>query len=127
MRPEEGGIDVTPRTLRPRLRRKLGLIALTIPFVAVGAWALLHGAWVIGWVATTFFGLCLIVFIIQLLPGSTSLTLDAEGFEVYALFRRSRYSWSDIAQIDARRVGSTPGGASCLLSFGDPATLHSAP
>jgi hypothetical protein len=48
--------------------------------VAVGIWAGRSGAWA-GWVAVTFFGVCLFVAIIQAVTaGRTFLKLDRRGF-----------------------------------------------
>lgn len=49
-----------------------------------------------GWLATVFFGLCLLVFMIQLIPGSTELKLTNEGFETTNLFRKNLTKWQDV-------------------------------
>ncbi len=49
-----------------------------------------------GWLITSFFGLCLLVFIVQLIPGSTELKLTEEGFEMTSLFRKSVTKWTDV-------------------------------
>ncbi len=55
-----------------------------------------------GWLITSFFGLCLLVFIVQLIPGSTELKLTEEGFEMTSLFRKSTTKWTNVKSF---RVG----------------------
>ena len=55
-----------------------------------------------GWIGTFFFGLCAIVFIIQLLPNSSYLKLTKEGFEEKNLFKTKFTNWNEI---DSFRVG----------------------
>jgi len=49
-----------------------------------------------GWLIASFFGLGLIVFIIQLIPGSTQLTLTKDGFIMTSLFRSHITKWPDV-------------------------------
>jgi hypothetical protein len=52
----------------------------------------------IGWMGLVFFGAGGVVALVQLLPGASSLTLDAEGFTVRSLFRnRAKVRWKDVA------------------------------
>jgi len=60
-----------------------------------------------GWLITSFFGLCLLVFSIQLIPGSTQLTLSKEGFKATSLFRGQFTKWSDIEGFKVGYVGKT--------------------
>ena len=46
--------------------RALWLILASLGFVAVGIWAGRSGAWA-GWVAVAFFGVCLLVAIVQVI------------------------------------------------------------
>lgn len=71
----------------------LGLISLLF---TVGGTFIVQEEPIKGWLITTFFGLCLLVFVIQLIPGSTELKLTNEGFEMTSLFRRSLTSWQDV-------------------------------
>jgi hypothetical protein len=51
----------------------------------------------IGWMGAVFFGAIGLLWLVQLLPGASSLTLDAEGFTVRALFRdRAKIRWRDV-------------------------------
>jgi hypothetical protein len=48
-------------------------------------------------IATAFFGLCAIVFAVQLLPGAAWLRLEPAGFTVCNLFRTHFTPWSDVS------------------------------
>jgi hypothetical protein len=77
--------------------RALWLILASLGFVAVGIWAGRSGAWA-GWVAVAFFGVCLLVAIVQVITaGRTFLKLDRRGFVMVQWGgRRQEVSWSDI-------------------------------
>ncbi len=49
------------------------------------------------WVTIIFFGLCIVVFIIQLLPNSSYLKLTNEGFEVRSLYRSHFTKWTEVS------------------------------
>lgn len=49
-----------------------------------------------GWLVASLFGILSLVFIIQLIPGSTQLTLTKEGFIITNLFRSKMTKWTDI-------------------------------
>lgn len=91
-----------PVRLMPSPLKWLGVVAAGLVFVAVGLWLIRLGAtnprvpaWV-GWTSVLFFGLVAMVGLVQLIPGASSLTLDATGFEVVKFFRRSRRRWSEV-------------------------------
>lgn len=77
--------------------RALWLILACLGFVAVGIWAGRSGARA-GWVALAFFGVCLLVAIVQVVTaGRTFLKLDRRGFTMVQWGgRRHEVSWSDI-------------------------------
>ena len=50
------------------------------------------GLWIAG-----FFGLCLLVGVVNALPAASGLRLDRQGFVVRTLFRSRTYRWADIA------------------------------
>ena len=71
----------------------LGICAM---FVAGGWFMVTQGEW-FGWVVAGFFGPGgLAVIAVLLLRGWPSILLDEDGFEFTAVFRRSRFAWSDI-------------------------------
>ena len=52
-------------------------------------------SWV-GYLCAGFFAIGIPVFIIQLLPGSTYLTLTRDGFTMCSFFRKMTTPWSDV-------------------------------
>jgi hypothetical protein len=68
-----------------------------------GVWIIGDGQW-LGLVPTVFFGLGFVVSLILLLPNSSFLELDDNGFLFRNLFRESRFSWADIAGFEAHRL-----------------------
>jgi hypothetical protein len=79
-----------PGIIQPMI---LGLVSLTF---SIGGLMMTHEESLKGWLIALFFGLGLIVSIIQLIPGSTQLTLTKEGFTMTSLFRNHFTKWSDI-------------------------------
>ena len=67
--------------LRPGRLKMFLLLLLSAGFVFAGVVMLSHekGSVLIGWLTILFFGLGVIVFVVQLLPGSAYLRLDGEG------------------------------------------------
>jgi hypothetical protein len=51
----------------------------------------------VAWLCIGFFGCGVLVAAAMLLPGAGGLVLDADGFEVTNLFRRTRTRWQDAA------------------------------
>ncbi|MFN0052295.1 MAG: PH domain-containing protein [Planctomycetales bacterium] len=51
-----------------------------------------------GWFVATFFGLGIAIFLLQLHPRCSFLTVDEDGIECCTLFRTSRMPWADIAE-----------------------------
>jgi len=94
------------QTFRPRNPKTvlLGLVSLT--FVVSGIFMTKEQP-IMGWFVTSFFGICLLVFLIQLIPGSTELTLTKEGFEMTSLFRKSVTRWTDIESFKIGYLGQS--------------------
>lgn len=87
-------------------------------FTAGGIWMIREGdLW--GWWPATFFALGVVVFLIQLLPGSSFLTVSHEGIEFCAMFRRTRILWSEISEIGTYtlRHQGMPAGTFVGLNF----------
>jgi hypothetical protein len=90
--------------LRPS-RQKLGGYALvSLLFVVVGFLARGDGGW-LAWSSIAFFGLCFVVLVVNLAPGSAHLRLDSHGFEVRSLFRSHSYRWEDVKEFGVGHVG----------------------
>jgi hypothetical protein len=89
-----------PAILYPSIKKWTGYTIGSALFVAIGYYFLDNSA--LAWFSFIFFCFCTIVFTIQLLPGSSSLTLDADGFETRAFFfRRIRSRWQNVTNIKA--------------------------
>jgi hypothetical protein len=52
----------------------------------------------IAYACIIFFGLCGLVFAVQLLPGSSFLKIGKDGFEFRALWRGTSLRWSDVEE-----------------------------
>lgn len=59
-----------------------------------------------GWLVAGFFALGVIVSVINLLPGSSYLRLDNEGFTTCSLFRTHTFRWFDVERFDVARIST---------------------
>jgi len=57
--------------------------------------------------ATIFFGLCGVVALVQLLPNTSCLRVDTEGFTVQVMGRQRQTRWSDIETFGVAEVPFT--------------------
>ena len=89
------------------------LLLCSLAFVAGGVLMIRDGA-LLGWLVAGFFGLCAVVFATMLLPSSSYLDLDAEGFTVCSLYRRHRTAWR---HVDHFRAGGVMGNAMVMYCF----------
>ena len=58
-----------------------------------------------GYFCAAFFGICLLVFLVQLLPGATYLRLEPGSFTFCSLFRKHSVPWTDVAEFALARQG----------------------
>lgn len=84
-----------PLTLHPSKWSAIWLLLGCSGFVALSVWMADRGEWM-GTLGAVFFGLGIPVAILQLLPGSTLLRLDASGFTTVSLYRKSFVPWSAV-------------------------------
>jgi hypothetical protein len=91
-----------PVTLYPSRLKMLALFAAALAFVIGGLWVLNgvpgefgSGERLMIWLGILFFGGCVLIAASMLLPGSSGLTLTADGFEARNLFRDIRASWTE--------------------------------
>lgn len=81
--------------LRPKPTKWL-LVALgSLAFVLIGIW-MVRSRDMFGWLAIVFFGLCLAVSLICLLPKASYLRLTPDGFTMCSLFRAHTIRWEDV-------------------------------
>jgi hypothetical protein len=97
------------QTLPLRFQAKSGgkvlLLVIAVAFVAAGVYML--PAWPVrGWSAIVFFGLGAAALAVNLLPGSSYLLLEEGGLTVCNVFRKTFYSWNDIAEFLPIEVGT---------------------
>jgi hypothetical protein len=90
--------------LRPSKKGTLGLLLICSAFVAAGVWMASEGE-MIGWFASCFFGLGVLVAIVQLLPNSSHLHLTESGLEV-----RTSYTTALLLAIPLRFACCRRGG-----------------
>jgi len=83
------------RTLYPSRRKRLKSLLICSFFVLVGLFMLKSSSFQ-GWPVIVFFGLCVVVNGVTLVPGSSYLRLTTRGFEVRNLFRTHTETWSHI-------------------------------
>jgi len=86
-----------PFTVYPKKTKMLLLFLVSIAFVAGGILMICDGQ-KMGWLCVGFFGLGIPVFLLQLYPKSSYLTVSEEGIEYCSLFRSHRLRWSDISE-----------------------------
>jgi len=92
-----------PMTLRPSPLKMLGLLVISAVFVTMGIFMSGEEP-VMGYLCAGFFGLCGVVAITALIPGSAFLLLERDGFTFSSLFRKHSYQWRDIARFGVTRI-----------------------
>jgi len=92
-----------PVTLRPSRLKWILVLLGALVFVAGGIGMIVSGE-TMGWVVAGFFGLCIPVGVIALLPGASGMTLHRDGFDISNMFRRQSYPWRDVSGFDAVRI-----------------------
>jgi hypothetical protein len=96
-------------------KRKAALLFLASGvFVAIGVFMVIDGER-FAWFPLVFFGLCLIVSVVLLLPASTSLTIDRNGIHMKHMFRLTHMRWSDV---DSFYIGFIRTGLSSTKMIG---------
>lgn len=75
-------------------------------FVAIGSYLIEENPFM-AWMTIIFFGLGVIVFVIQLMPNSSRLKLSKDGFELKNLFKSDFTKWSDVDKFRVGYVGRT--------------------
>lgn len=95
-------------------RKKAVLLLLaSVAMVWLGIW-LLSEATVLGWVTVGFFSLGVPASLVMMLPNSTYLRLDEEGFEMGSFVTKQKYKWTDVAYF---QLGSISGNRMIAIVF----------
>jgi hypothetical protein len=89
--------------LRPSILGHLGLFLGCAAFV-VAALVTWKGEFM-GWFAVCFFGLGLVLPIVQMMPNASYLLLTEDGFESCSLYRTWKVSWDEIEFFGTVNIG----------------------
>lgn len=92
------------KILKPNKLKTIGFLLISCFFV-IFAFNMIKEEPLMGWIGISFFGLGIIVFIIQLLPNSTYLKLTNEGFEIRNLYKSDFTKRSDVKVF---KIGTIP-------------------
>jgi len=95
------------------LKKALLILVVSIAFVVLGVWLIGEKPF-LGWLSVGFFGLGIPASLFMMLPNTTYLKLDREGFEVVAMSRRSRIKWTEV---DAFHMGKIHGNKMIAIAF----------
>ena len=93
-------------TLYPKRSSMIWLLVVCSAFVAAGLWLGARGE-VVGYLCAALSALGIPIALIQLVPGSTYLSLDERGFTVRNLFRTSFMPWSAVDRFFVVTLRST--------------------
>jgi hypothetical protein len=102
-----------PQIFKPNQLKNIILLLVSSTFVIIGIFNLDSDP-NFSWVGIIFFGLGIIVSIIQFFPNSTYLKLTDEGFEVKSLFRSSFTKWTEIKDL---REGQIKGNKMIFFNY----------
>jgi hypothetical protein len=94
-----------PTTLYPSKLKSTLLLLGSLAFVVAGIWLVSIGD-ANGLLGIGFFGLCLLVAIIQFHPKASYLHLSAEGFTFCSFFRSSFVSWQYVQEFGLISIGN---------------------
>lgn len=97
-------MEAENQILRPKNIKTILLAVISLAFTIAGVF-MTKDENLTGWLAALFFGLCFIVFLIQLIPGSTQLKLTQQGFIMTSLFRSHFTKWSDVKSFKIGYLG----------------------
>lgn len=84
-----------PLILKPGKVKSILLMIISITFIILGI-SLLDKNLLIAILNIVFFGLCFVVFLINLIPGSSYLKIDEKGIEMKNLFRITFIPWEAV-------------------------------
>ncbi|MBW3521009.1 hypothetical protein [Chryseobacterium sp. NKUCC03_KSP] len=85
-----------PLILKPSKIKSIILILISIGFISLGI-KLLEKNMLIAVLNIFFFGICLIIFIINMIPNSSYLKIDEKGIEMKNLFRITFIPWQAVS------------------------------
>lgn len=92
-----------PIILKPGKAKIILLSAISIGFVSLGI-SLLEKNMLIAVFTIFFFGLCLLVFIINLIPNASYLKINDQGIEMKNLFKSTFIPWRAVSGFRTKNV-----------------------
>ncbi|WBV55856.1 hypothetical protein PFY10_16720 [Chryseobacterium daecheongense] len=96
-------MEKLPVTFYPSKLKQSILLIISLLFVIMGFYIVTTNLW-IGLANIIFFGLCVIVNVIMLIPNSSYLRVDRKGFEMRSLFRSTFIPWHVINGFSTKRI-----------------------
>ncbi len=84
------------------------LLVISSCFVALGIFLTSKDDLQIGWLCVLFFGLGVLVALINLLPGCSYLDLTSDGMEIRSLYRKWFVRWTDVQEFFPASVANRP-------------------
>jgi hypothetical protein len=109
-------------TLYPKKTFAIKLLVMCVTIVAMGLLLAQSHPW-IGYPLAGFFGLCIPLAVVVLLPGSTYLRIEEDGLTISNLFRKTLFLWDVIDEflvVELKRRGVNVGkivGFNCVQSY----------
>lgn len=85
-----------PLILKPSKIKSIILILISIGFIYLGI-KLLEKNMLIAVLNIFFFGICLIIFVINIIPNSSYLKIDETGIEMKNLFKTTFIPWQAVS------------------------------
>lgn len=92
-----------PIILKPSKIKTIILTVISAGFVGLGI-SLLEKNMLIGILNIVFFGICLLIFIINLIPNSAYLKIDERGIEMKNLFRVTFIPWQAVSGFRTKSI-----------------------
>lgn len=90
--------EFQPLVFHAKRSSAVWLLLICLAFTALGLFvALVVGEWP-GWLIAGFFALGIPIAIVQLIPGSTYLEIDEQGFTMCTMYRKHRVLWSEVEE-----------------------------
>jgi hypothetical protein len=90
--------------LRPTQLKTLFLVFGSALLATLG-WYFFAGVPAVRWIFVAFFGLGILIFGVNLAPGSSYLRLSREGFTYCSLYKSRHYSWNEVERFGLIVVG----------------------
>lgn len=92
-----------PLILKPGKIKNILLLLVSIGFVSLGISLLEKKMW-IAILNIVFFGFCLIIFLTNMIPGSSYLKIDERGVEMKNLFRTTFIPWQAVSGFKTKSI-----------------------